>query len=78
MLAVSIVDSPESSTSHITVSLVLHYSSQLIQILGPLYKTLGCFLAQVESPWQVTLLKSNVSKHLHENSSQAGSAALAG
>lgn len=33
---------------------------------------------RVESLWQVTLLQSNVDMHLHENSSQAGSAPLAG
>ena len=60
------------------VSLVLHYSSQLIQILGPLSKTPGCFLARVESLWQITLLRSSVNKHLHENSSQASSGPLAG
>ena len=33
--------------------------------LGPLYTSPGCFLPWVESPRQVTLLQSNVSKRLH-------------
>ena len=40
-------------------------------LLGPLYTTPGCFLAQVESPRRVTVLQSNVYKSLHENSTES-------
>ena len=46
--------------------------------IGPLYMSPGCLLPRVESSRRVTLLQSNVYKRLHENSSQTGSAPLAG
>ena len=46
--------------------------------IGRLYTTPGCFFTRAESSRRVTLLQSNVYGCLHENSSQAGSAPLAG
>ena len=61
----------------ITSNTTTRVSTQIYP-LRPLYPTPGVLLAQVESPQRVTLLQSNVYKRLHENSSLAESAPLAG
>jgi len=71
----------EGDMSLTLYSILAQFSTRVVthtaNKLGPLYTTPGCFLPRVESTRRVTLLQSNVSKRLHENSSQAGSAPLA-